>query len=69
MSAYQIDAGAKRVAPPAQIPPAVNGFDEQAVEAALRINGAGEAKVTVLAVGNDFVRDGRKKPLRMGATI
>ena len=36
-SAYRVDREAKRVVPTAQIPPVINGFDENAVEAALRI--------------------------------
>jgi len=45
----------------------VNGFDEQAVEAALRIKEAQGAKITVLAMGSGFVMDVIKKPLSMGA--
>ena len=67
ISAFQIDPGAKQVVPPARIPPVVNGFDEQAVEAALRIKDAGEATVTILSVGNDFQLEVMKKPLSMGA--
>jgi len=67
MSAFQIDTDAKRVVPPARIPPVINGFDEQAVEAALRIKDAGEATVTVLSVGNNFNMEVMKKPLAMGA--
>ena len=66
-SAFQIDAAAKRIIPSAGIPPVVNGFDEQAVEAALRIKDDGDANVTVLSVGNNFVMDVMKKPLSMGA--
>ena len=66
-SAFQIDSSAKRVVPPAGIPPVVNGFDEHAVEAALRIKDDGEANVTVVSVGNDFILDVMKKPLSMGA--
>ena len=42
-SAFRIDAEAKRVVPAPGIPPVVNGFDENAVEAALRIKDGGEA--------------------------
>ena len=67
MSAFQIDPGAKRVVPPPRSPPVINGFDEQAVEAALRIKDAREATVTVLSVGNNFNLEVMKKPLSMGA--
>ena len=43
MAAFRIDENAKRVVPPANIPPVVNGFDENAVEAALRIKDAQES--------------------------
>ena len=43
MAAFKIDDGAKKVVPPPNIPPVVNGFDENAVEAALLIKDAQEA--------------------------
>lgn len=67
-SAFNIDADAKSVAPTPGIPPVVNGFDENAVEAALRLKDNGDAaKVTVISMGNGFVMDVMKKPLSMGA--
>ena len=36
-SAFKVDADSKRVAPATGIPPVINGFDENAVEAALRL--------------------------------
>ena len=67
-SAFNIDSGTNRVVPAAGIPPVVNGFDENAVEAALRLKDSGDAaKVTVISMGNNFVMDVMKKPLSMGA--
>jgi electron transfer flavoprotein beta subunit len=66
-SAFRVDREAKRVVPPTTIPPVVNGFDEQAVEAALRIKDAKGAKVTVVSMGKAFSMDVMKKPLSMGA--
>ena len=66
-SAFRIDSDAKRVLPAAGIPPVVNGFDENAVEAALRIKEAQGGNVTVVSVGSGFVMDVMKKPLSMGA--
>ena len=66
-SAFRIDSQAKRVVPAPGIPPVVNGFDENAVEAALRIKDEADASVTVVSVGNKFVMDVMKKPLSMGA--
>ena len=66
-SAFKIDPETRRVMQAPGIPPVVNGFDENAVEAALRIRDEVGADITVLSVGNDFVMDVMKKPLSMGA--
>ena len=66
-SAFRIDAETKRVLPAAGIPPVVNGFDENAVEAALQLKESVGANVTVVSVGNKFAMDVMKKPLSMGA--
>ena len=66
-SAFRIDPDAKRVLPAAGIPPVVNGFCENAVEAALQIKEAVGATITVVSLGSDFVMDVMKKPLSMGA--
>ncbi len=68
MAAFQIDSGAKRVVTPPNIPPVVNGFDENAVEAALQIKDAApDVNVTVISSGSSFALDVMKKPLSMGA--
>ena len=66
-SAFRIDPEANRVLPAAGIPPVVNGFDENAVEAALQLKESVGAEVTVVSVGRGFVMDVMKKPLSMGA--
>jgi len=66
-SSFSIDPVSKRVIPVPGIPPVVNGFDENAVEAALLINDAIGANITVLSVGCNFTMDVMKKPLSMGA--
>jgi electron transfer flavoprotein beta subunit len=66
MSAFAVESNAVKV--PANQAPVVNGFDEQAVEAALRVKEAsGDARITVLSMGTDFALDVIKKPLAMGA--
>lgn len=66
LSAFQIDSN--HVSIPANLSPVVNGFDEQAVEAALRIKDAlGDVTVTVISMGTEFALDVIKKPLAMGA--
>ena len=67
MAAFRIDADAKAVVPPPNIPPVVNGFDENAVEAALQIKDSQEAAITVISTGTSFALDVMKKPLSMGA--
>ena len=67
VSAFKIDRDAKRVIPAPGIPPVVNGFDENAVEAALRLKDGGDAEITVVSAGDNFVMDVMKKPLSMGA--
>jgi electron transfer flavoprotein beta subunit len=54
--------------PPEGIPPVVNGFCENAVEAALKIkDSVPGTTVTVISIGSSFVLDVIKKPLSMGA--
>jgi len=66
VSAFVVDAN--KVAVPANQAPVVNGFDEQAVEAALRLKEASnDAHITIVSVGTDFALDVIKKPLAMGA--
>ena len=62
LSAFRIDAN--QVSVSGNMSPVVNGYDEQAIEAALRIKEAsGDATVTVLSYGSDFALDVIKKPL------
>ena len=67
-SAFNIDADAKSVMAAPGIPPVVNGFDENAVEAALKLKDNGDVgKISVISIGSGFVMDVMKKPLSMGA--
>lgn len=67
-SAFRVDPDAKKVIPAQGIPPIVNGYDENAVEAAMRLKDAGlVGKITIISLGNNFVMDVIKKPLSMGA--
>ena len=67
MAAFRVDPEAKAVVTPPNIPPVVNGFDENAVEAALQIKDSQEATITVISSGVSFALDVMKKPLSMGA--
>jgi electron transfer flavoprotein beta subunit len=66
-ASFKIDSAANKVLPPQGTPPVVSPFDEQAVEAALRLKDKLGGKVTVISLGNGLVRDVVKKPLSMGA--
>ena len=66
-AAFRIDPDVRQVVPPANIPPVVNGFDENAVEAALQIKDEQGASITVISSGTTFALDVMKKPLSMGA--
>lgn len=68
-SAFKIDSDRKQVLPPAGVPPVVNGFDENAIEAAIRLKDTLGAEITVLSVSDEFLMDVMKKPLSMGADM
>ncbi len=67
LAKFRIDPEAKRVIPPEGIPPIISPFDEQAVEAALRIKEQQESKITVLTMGSSSAGDVVKHALSMGA--
>lgn len=66
-SIFKIDRQTKRALPPLGADPVVNGFDEIAVEAALRMKESVGGTITVVSMGAGFVMDVIKKPLSMGA--
>lgn len=67
-SMFRIDEHAKKVVPVAGVQLVMSPFDEQAVEAALRIReNVGEAKITAIGIGPDSARNALKHALAMGA--
>jgi len=66
-ASFKVDPSTNKVVPPPGIAPVISPYDETAVEAALRLKDAHGGKITVLALGNNLVRDVIKKPLAMGA--
>ena len=67
-SQFKVDEAGLRVIPPAGVPPIVNGFDMNAVEAALRLRDAGaDVEIVIFSVGSGFALDVMKKPLAIGA--
>lgn len=65
-ASFKIDPSSNTVVPPSGIPPVISLFDENAVEAALRIKDAQEGKITAISLGFNLLRDVVKKPLSMG---
>jgi len=65
-SAYKIDVGSKRVILKG-IPPVLSPFDENALEAALRIKDAHDSKVTVISMGRNLSKTVLLKSLAAGA--
>jgi len=66
-ASFKVDAGSNRVVPPPGVSPVISPFDENAVEAALRIKDTQGGKITVLSLGTNLLREVVKKPLSMGA--
>ncbi len=66
-SSFKVDEAGKKVVPPAGVPPVISPFDENAVEAALKIKDVQGGKITVLSMGVNLLREVVKKPLSMGA--
>jgi electron transfer flavoprotein beta subunit len=66
-ASFKIDSSSNKVVPPPNVPPVISPFDENAVEAALKIKDKQGGKVTVISMGNNLTRDVVKKPLSMGA--
>jgi len=66
-ASFKIDPKSNRVVPPPGVPPVISPFDENAVEAALRIKDAQGGSITAMSLGANLLRDVVKKPLAMGA--
>lgn len=65
---FNIDPEKMKVIPPDGVPPVINPFDEQAMEAALRIKDAKrDTRITALSLGDSHSRDILKHCLSMGA--
>lgn len=65
-AALSIDATGTQVSTPATFPPVLNGFDEYALEAALRLKDSQGASITVVAVGAQLNLEIMRKALAMG---
>lgn len=66
-SHFKVDTAANKVVPPAGVAPIMNGYDGNALEAALRLKEKHGGKVTVVTLGGSEARDVLKRGLAMGA--
>jgi electron transfer flavoprotein beta subunit len=64
---FRVDEGARKVVPPAGVAPVMNGYDGNALEAALRLKEKHGGSVTVVTVGGPEARDTLKRAIAMGA--
>ena len=63
---FRIDEDAKQILNPANVDPVINGYDENAIEAALEIKGAVGGKITAICMGEDGASRALKQALAMG---
>lgn len=67
VSTFRIDPGAKRALPPAGVPPVLNPYDENALEAAVRIKELHESKITAVSLGTKLAKAVLRRCLAAGA--
>lgn len=63
---FRVNSETREVIPPEGIPPVINPFDSQAVEAALRIKDKHSAKITAISMGSGSAIDVVRHALSMG---
>jgi len=66
-SLFQVSPDGKKAIPPQGTPPVISPFDENALEAALRIKDVQEAKIIVVSMGAKLAKPVLKKTLAAGA--
>lgn len=66
-SIFNVDRDNKKPVPPSGMPPVYSPFDENALEAALKIKDGGDCKVTVLSIGKSLPKAILQKALAVGA--
>ena len=64
---FKVDTAEKRVIPPLGTAPVINPFDENAVEAALRVKDTCGGKVAALTMGSPDAEDVLRQAIAMGA--
>lgn len=66
-SYISLDPGGKRIVSPFGIAPAMNGYDANALEAALKLKEAHGGRITAVCLGDDTSRNTLKRAVAMGA--
>jgi electron transfer flavoprotein beta subunit len=66
-SVFKVDREARKPIPPVGMPPVISPFDENALEAALRIKDRQESRVVVLSLGKAVPKALLQRALAMGA--
>jgi electron transfer flavoprotein beta subunit len=66
-SLFKVDSEAKKVIPPKGTPPVLNPFDENALEAALKLKDSKGATITILSMGKGIPKPVIRKSLATGA--
>jgi electron transfer flavoprotein beta subunit len=66
-STFKIDPAARRVIPGQGVPPVLNPYDENALEAALKIKERGAARITIISAGKSIPKAIIRKGLAVGA--
>ncbi len=66
-ASFKVDTATNKAVSPPGVQPVISPYDEQAVEAALRIKDAQGGKITVVSLGADLLIDVLRKSLSMGA--
>ncbi len=66
-SYIDLDAASKRIVSPFGVPPVMNGYDANALEAALKLREEHGGRITAICLGDDSSRGTLKRALAMGA--
>jgi electron transfer flavoprotein beta subunit len=67
LSTFRVDPGAQRASWSQGVPPVLNPYDENALEAALRIKEVSPSKIIVLSLGKEVPKAVIKRALAVGA--
>ena len=63
---FRIDESEKKILNPPNIDPVINGYDENAIEAALQLKDAAGGKVVAVSMGEDGAKRALKQAMAMG---